>query len=57
MGLERFLERRELLLWNRTIGQVKVQWKHLGLEEANWEIESNMQDACPDLVQEAELEE
>ena len=28
------LERREILLQNRTIGQVKVQWKHLSLEES-----------------------
>ena len=26
------LERREIFLWNRTIGQVKVQWKHLSPE-------------------------
>ena len=31
---------REITLWNRTIGQVKVQWKHLSLEEATWELES-----------------
>ena len=28
------LGRREITLRNRTIGQVKVQWKHLSLEEA-----------------------
>ena len=28
------LERREISLQNRTIGQVKVQWKHLSPEEA-----------------------
>ena len=28
------LERREISLQNRTISQVKVQWKHLSLEEA-----------------------
>ena len=39
------LERREILLRNRTIGQVKVQWKHLSLEEATWELESHMWDA------------
>ena len=27
-------ERREIFLQNRTIGQVKVQWKHLSTEEA-----------------------
>ena len=30
--LEYILDRRELLLWNRTIRQVKVQWKHLSPE-------------------------
>ena len=32
--LDCILERREISLRNRTIGQVKVQWKHLSLEEA-----------------------
>ena len=30
------LERREILLQNHTIGQVKMQWKHLSPEEATW---------------------
>ena len=42
VGLERILDRRELLLLNHTIRQVKVQWKDLSLEEATWELESNM---------------
>ena len=45
------LERREISLRNRTIGQVKVQWKHLSLEEATWESESHMWDAYPILFQ------
>ena len=32
------LNKREILLRNRTIGQVKVQWKHLSPEEATWEL-------------------
>ena len=36
------LERREMNLRNRSIGQVKVQWKHLGPDEATWELESKM---------------
>ena len=32
------LGRREITLRNRTIGQVKVQWKHLSLEEASFHI-------------------
>ena len=45
------LERREITLRNRTIGQVKVQWKYLSPEEATWELESKMRDACPILFQ------
>ena len=41
------LERREITLRNRTIGQVKVQWKHLSPEEATWELESHMWDSYP----------
>ena len=42
VGLERIFDMREFLIRNRTIGQVKVQWKHLSQEEATWEMESNM---------------
>ena len=45
------IERREILLWHRTIGQVKVQWKHLSPEEATWELESHIWDAYPILFQ------
>ena len=45
--LDCILGQREITLWNRTIGQVKVQWKHLSLEEATWELESKMRDAYP----------
>ena len=45
------LERREILLQNHTIGQVKVQWKHLSQEEATWELESHMRAAYPILFQ------
>ena len=41
------LGRREITLRNRTIGQVKVQWKHLSPEEATWELESKMREAYP----------
>ena len=41
------LGRREITLRNRTIGQVKVQWKHFSPEEATWELESKMRDAYP----------
>ena len=45
------LDKREMLLQNCTIGQVKVQWKHLSLEEATWELESHMRVAYPILFQ------
>ena len=45
------LGRREITLWNYTIGQVKVQWKHLSPEEATRELESDMRDAYPILLQ------
>ena len=57
VGLERILDRREILLWNHTIRQVKLQWKHLSPEEATWELESNMQEAYPYLFQEDRMEE
>ena len=41
VGPEHILERREHLLRNHTIGQVKVQWKHLSLEKPTWEMEIN----------------
>ena len=32
------LDRKEIFLWNHTIGQVKVQWKHLSPDEATKEL-------------------
>ena len=40
--LDYILNKREILLWNHIIGKVKVQWKHLILEEATWELETHM---------------
>ena len=45
VGPEHILDRRELLLWNRTIGQVKVEWKHLSPKESTWELESVIEEA------------
>jgi hypothetical protein len=39
------LDRKETSLRNRTIPQVKVQWKHFGLDEAMWEMEDAMRQA------------
>ena len=56
VGLARILDRRELLLQNRTIRQVKEKWKHLSLEESTWEMEGNIWEAYPDLFQEDVME-
>ena len=45
------LDKMEILLQNCTIGQVKVQWKHLSPEEATCEMESHMQVTYPILFQ------
>jgi hypothetical protein len=41
------LDRKETPLRNRTIAQVKVQWKHFGPDEATWEMEDAMRQAYP----------
>ena len=51
------LGRREITLWNHTIGQVNVQWKHLSPEEATWELESKMREAYPIMFQGTSEEE
>ena len=46
------LDRREFFLWNHTIGQVRVQWKHLNPNEATWELEIHMWDVYQALFHE-----
>jgi hypothetical protein len=41
------LDKKETRLQNRTIAQVKVQWKHFGPDEATWEMEDAMKLAYP----------
>ena len=41
----RILARKVTMLWNRAIGQVKVQWEHYGPKEATWELEDSMRPA------------
>jgi hypothetical protein len=43
----RILDRREITLWNRTVAQVKVQWKHFSPEEATWELEGDLWKSHP----------
>ena len=38
----RILARKVIMLRNREIGPVKVQWEHYGSEEAMWELEDAM---------------
>ena len=35
------LDRKETVLQNKAIAQVKVQWKHFSPEEATWELEED----------------
>jgi hypothetical protein len=44
------LDRKETPLWNRTIAQVKVQWKHFGPDEATWEMKDAMRQTYPILL-------
>ena len=50
---ECILNEREILFCNHTIGQVKVQWKNLSLEEATSELESHMRTTYPILFQDS----
>ena len=47
----RILDRKECMLWNRAIVQIKVQWKHFSPEEATWEMEDKMREAYPSMFQ------
>ena len=38
------LDRKEHMLWNQAIVQIKVQWKRFNPEEENWEMEDKMQE-------------
>ena len=41
------LDKKVTVLQNRAVGQVKVQWKHYGPNEATWELEDAMRVAHP----------
>eukprot|EP00253_Pinus_taeda_P025190 PITA_25190 len=51
----RILDQRETTLRKRFITQVKVQWKHVGPDEANWEEEELMLKSYPALFPESEM--
>ena len=46
------LDRREIELCKRVVIQVKVQWKHFGLDQATWEDERFLQEAYTELFAE-----
>ena len=50
----RILDRKVTMLWNRAIGQVKVQWEHYEPEEVTWEREDAMRLVHPFLFNFAE---
>lgn len=41
------INQKETALWNKAIGQVKVQWKNLRPNEATWKLEEAMGEAYP----------
>ena len=41
------LDKKVIVLQNRSVGKVKVQWKHYGLDEATWDLEDAMRVAHP----------
>jgi len=45
------LDRKETMLRNRAIAQVKVQWMHFSFEEATWEMEEAMRKSYPFMFQ------
>jgi hypothetical protein len=45
----RILDMKEIVLQNRAITQVKVQWKHFSPEEATWELEEDLWKSYPTL--------
>ena len=45
----RILDREDKVLRNRTIPMVKVLWKNHAVEEATWEVESDMRRNYPEL--------
>ena len=50
----RILDKQVTVLQNRAVGQVKVQWKHYGLDEATWDLEDAIRVAHPFLFNFAE---
>ena len=45
------LDKKERMLRNQAIVQIKVQWKHFSPEEETWEMEDKMWEAYPSMFQ------
>ena len=43
------LDKKVIMLQNRAIGQVKVQWRHFSPIDATWELEDEMRKEYPHL--------
>jgi hypothetical protein len=43
----RVLDMKEKFLQNQSVMQVKLQWKHFGVDEATWELEYAIRVAYP----------
>jgi hypothetical protein len=43
----RVLDMKEKFLQNQSVMQVKLQWKHFGVDEATWELEYSIRVAYP----------
>ena len=41
------LDRKEQILWNKTISLVRVLWKNQQIEESTWELETKMREKYP----------
>ncbi|XP_043701235.1 uncharacterized protein LOC122651765 [Telopea speciosissima] len=47
----KILDRKEKVLWNRSVSLVKVQWKNNSGREASWEMEAELWDQYPQLFE------
>ena len=45
----KILDVQERVLWNKVIPLVKVLWEHHGVEEATWELETDVKKRYPEL--------
>ena len=53
----KILDTKQKVLRTKTIPMVKVLWRNHALEEATWELESDMKEKYPELFERANFEE